>query len=192
MKLIIIGFFILLIHNVAFSQNEKAKKKMADAAVEMFTWDLMKSEKGTLMVLDVPFLRDGHKKEEYLTLSVAKDTGKARPTFISVIVPNNIVQSNGIFISFANTIKTRDGMRSMEMQKDKPVRLLFESCNKEDCTGRIMEGYANQENDTTKVDIFQKLLDFDHVLFLIIYSDKTHKSIAVPLSFFKEQYKTLK
>ena len=56
----------------------------------------------------------------------------------------------------------------MELEKGNPVRIQFEKCNNETCTARVINGYASHDNGE-KEDIFQKFLDFDHVLFLFIY-----------------------
>jgi hypothetical protein len=114
-------------------------------------------------------------------LTVAKDKEKKRPEFISIIIPSNVVKSNGIFIKFGNK----------ELEKGNPVRVLFERCDDEICTARIIGGFATDEKTNEKVDIFQKFLDFDHVYFLFIYSDGSHKSVVVPLFSFKEQYRKL-
>jgi hypothetical protein len=182
--------FILLTIGGVFSQNQENIKALADSAVKMFTWDIQKADKGSLMFLDVPYTRENHDSAEYLTITVAKDKSKLRPDFISIIIPNNIVKSNGIFIKFANSVKTKDGERKMEMEKGSPVRINFEKCD-DDCTARIIEGYAFHDKTNEKEDVFQKFLDFDHVLFLFIYPDGSHKSVAVPLFSFKQQYKTL-
>lgn len=76
----------------------------------------------------------------------------------------------------------------MELEADKPVRINFESCNDETCTARIINGYANNDNGEEK-DIFNKFMTFDHALFL--YPEGGHKSVAVPLFSFKQQYKNL-
>jgi hypothetical protein len=189
MKNLFVTIFTLLLVYNSYSQSADSIKAEADAAVKAFTWDIEKADKGTLMSLDVAYQRDNVDSLEYLRLTVAKDKTRQRPDFISVIIPNNIVQSNGIFVTFAKTV-TEDGQRTMELIKEKPVRINFERCNDETCTARIINGYASDDNGKQQ-DIFQKFLDFDHVLFLFIYPDGTHKSVAVPLFSFKEQYKNL-
>ena len=179
---------LLLAHN-SYSQNPDSLKVIADSAINIFSWDIQKTERGTLMFLDVPYQRDNSDSTEYLTLTVAKDKAKDRPNFISIIIPNNIVQSNGIFIKFANGV-TKNGGRTMALEKGKTARIQFEKCNDETCTARVIDGYAPHESGE-KEDIFQKFLDFDHVLFLFIYSDGSHKSVAVPLFTFKQQFKNL-
>lgn len=177
----------------SYKKNPDSVVAMADAAIKVFTWDIEKEEKGTLMFLDVPYQRTDKDSMEYLTLTVAKGKGDARPAFISVIVPNNVVYSNGIFIKFASTITDKDGNRTIKLDDEKPLRLAFEQADpkKDYYTARIIGGYATGDETNQKTDIFQKFMDYDHVLFLFIYPDGSHKSVAVPLFSFKEQYKTL-
>jgi hypothetical protein len=181
----------ILMASRSISQSADSLKMLADAAVKAFTWDLQRTNKGTLMFLDVPFTREGLDSAEYLTLTVAKNKSAERPEWISVIIPGNIIQSNGIFIAFANTIKTSDGLSKMELEKKSTRKIAFESCKGKTCTARILEGYLSDEKTGEPVDIFQKFLDYDHVLFLFTYPDGSHKSVAIPLFSFKEQYKKL-
>lgn len=174
---------------IVYPQSAGDIKKTTNGLDNVFRWDVQKEERGSLMFLDVEYQQDNSDSIEYLTLTVAKDKSKKRPEFISVILPNNVVKANGIFITFANTT-VKDGKQSMEMQKGMPVRVNFESCNNETCTARLISGLATHDNGE-KEDIFQKFLTFDHVLFLFIYPDGSHKSVAVPLSSFKQQYKKL-
>jgi hypothetical protein len=74
-----------------------------------------------LNVFRCSYQRDNSDSTEYLTLTVAKDKTKQRPEFISIIIPNNVVQSNGIFIKFAKTV-TKNGEMTMELEKGKPVK----------------------------------------------------------------------
>jgi hypothetical protein len=183
---------LAIIASSLFINNTYSQRTDSSDAVfieDIFKWDIETMEKGTMMFLDVAYQQDNTDSTEFLTLTVAKDKTKDRPAFISIIIPNNIVQSNGIFISFANSV-TKNGERTMELTKEKPVRIKFENCGEETCTARIVDGYASHDN-VEQVDIFQKFLDFDHVLFLFIYSDGSHKSVAVPLYSFKQQYKKL-
>lgn len=182
---------ILLFVDSVFAQNKDSIKALAEAAIKSFIWDIEKSDKGTLMFLDVPYTRENHDSAEYLSLIVAKNKSEKRPEFISVIIPNNIVQSNGIFVKFANTVTKKGKDREMVMEKGNPKRINFERCNNEDCTARIIGSYLTDEKTNEKIDIFQNFLDFDYVLFLFIYPDGSHKSVAVPLFSFKQQYKTL-
>ena len=145
MKKLIILLFTLLLAGNTFSQTKDSIIAAADAAVKAFTWDIQKEEKGSLMFLDVPYKRDNSDSTEVLTLTVAKDKTKQRPDFISVIVPSNVVHDNGIFIKFSKTIK-ENGEWKMKMEDGLPVRVLFEKCNDEYCTARIIGGYADLES----------------------------------------------
>jgi hypothetical protein len=189
MKYLLLATLSIVLSTPSFAQKKSEIEKAADAAVKSFTWDLQQEARGTLMFLDVPYKRDNSDVSEVMTLTVAKDKSKKRPEFISVIIPSNVVQSNGIFIKFSKTV-TKNGERSMELENAEPVRVLFEKCDNEVCKARMLDGYATEE-DGKKVDIFQKFLDFNHVLFLFVYPDGSHKSLAVPLFSFKEQYRKL-
>jgi hypothetical protein len=189
-KLLRIVFALLLPFN-AFSQSQDSIQAMADAATKMFTWEVQKVEKGSLMFLDVAYQRENVDSQEYLTLTVAKNKSLQRPDFISIILPSNIVQSNGIFIAFANSNNSKNGKSIMALEKANPLRVSFEKCGSETCTARIVDCYLIDEKSNGKIDLLQKFMDFDHVLFLFIYPDGTHKSVAVPLSTFKKQYKDL-
>jgi len=182
---------ILLFAGKAFSQIKDSSQRLADAAVKAFSWDIEKTSKGAMMFLDVPYTREGQDSAEYLTLTVAKNKSAERPEWISVIVPDNVVQSNGIFIAFANTIKTPDGDAKMEMEKKSTRKILFEGCHKGTCTARIPGGYLADGKTGEPQDVLEEFLDYDHVLFLLVYSDGSHKSIAVPLFSFKKQYQAL-
>ena len=195
MKYLLIALFIA----VSFSSSAQKKSKLvsyedsvkaaADIAIKAYAWDIQKEDKGTLMFLDVPYQQEHSDSIEYLSLTVAKDKSKPRPDFISIILPNNVVHENGIFVKFSKTVK-KNGQWDMQMEKGDPVRIPFEDCNDKDCTARIINGYAAHDNGE-KEDIFQKFLDFDHVLFLFVYPDGSHKSLSVPLFSFKEQYRKL-
>jgi hypothetical protein len=179
---------LLFFHN-SYSKDANNLRAAANAAVKAFTWDVQKTDRGTLMFLDIPYQRDNSDSTEYLTLTVAKDKAKQRPEFISIIIPSNVVKANGLFIKFANTV-TKNDKQTMELEKGNPVRVNFENCSDETCTARVLNGYTSHDNGN-KEDIFNKFMTFDHVLFLFIYADGTHKSVAVPLFSFKQQYKKL-
>ena len=80
---------------------------------------------------------------------------------------------------------------SIELEKGNTLNIHFEQCNEETCIIRLIDGYAVNEKTKEKIDIFQKLLIFDHVYFLFGYPDGSHKSVGIPLYSFKEQYNTI-
>lgn len=168
-----------------FVRSYSQKTDSAGTLVNPFKWQIEKTDRGSLMLLDVAFQRENSDSVEYLMLTVAKDRTKTRPEFISIDVPGNIDHSNGIFISFASTV-IKNGSPTLELQKDMPVRVAFESCDST-CTARVVDGFV-MDNEGAKKDLFQKFMTSDNVLFLFIYPDGSHKSVAVPLSPFREQY----
>ncbi len=176
-----------------YANNPDSVKAWADAAAKSFKWDIQNVSKGTLMFLDVPYKREGQDSAEYLTLTVAKNKLNKRAAFISVIIPNNVVQVNGISITFSKTARDGSGNWQIKMEQAEPVKLQFEGCNQEQqtCTARIIGGFVTDERTGEKIDIFQKFMDFDHVYFNFIYPDGSKKSVGVPLFTFKEQYQTL-
>jgi hypothetical protein len=175
--------------NIAHSQT-KDLKALADSAVKAYTWEVQKFPKGEMMFLDVPYVHKGG-KVEYLTLTVAKNKSAGRPAFISVIVPSNIDKGNGLFIAYAKDTIDAKKRRSMKMVKGITCRLDFEKCDTATCTARIIGGYVIDAETKNKLDEYQYFLTYDHVLFLVVYPDGSHKSIAVPLFSFKQQYKML-
>ncbi len=184
----------LAISNASFAQVSDSTNSMANQAIRSFTWDIQQVARGSLMFLDVPFKRENLDSAEYLTLAVAKDKQQSRPQFISIMVPNDVVQKNGIHISFAKTIRTqKDPGWAVEPDQSSPASIPFDHCDneKQSCTARIMGGYWVNDSSGKKVDIFQKLLDFDQVYFQVSYPDGSQKSIAVPLFSFKQQYQSL-
>src|SRR5882672_7047513 len=104
MKFLFTICFMIFLIEADYAQKDNIKA-IADSAVKTFTWDIQKAERGSLMFLDIPYQRDNQDSVEYLTLTIAKDTSQKRPDFISIIIPNNIVQSNGIFIKFATSVR---------------------------------------------------------------------------------------
>ena len=191
MRKLLLILAVLHIAGNAFSQTKDSSQMLADAAVKAFTWDIEKTSKGAMMFLDVPYTRDGQDSVEYLTLTIAKNRSADRPAWISVIIPNNVVRSNGVFIAFANTIKTPEGDAKMELEKRSTKKIPFEDCRHGTCTARIPGGYLKDEKTGEQQDILEEFMDYDHVLFLFTYADGTHKSVAIPLFSFKKQYKDL-
>jgi hypothetical protein len=188
---VIVGLFLISV--ATFSQTKVNEMNVADSVLKTNQWDTQKQANGTLMFLDVPYKRDGQDSTEDLTLTVAKDKMHKRPAFISIIVSNNVEKANGVFLKFSKTYKDENGKPQINMERDDPVRVPFEKCNDElkICTARISGGYIEDAESGEKHDIFQKFMEFDHVYFLLVYQDGSHKSVAVSLDSFKEQYKAI-
>lgn len=194
MKNLLIPFFVLFI--IACSPNlpKKGSQELALAVSldSMFAWDIEKQPSGALMYLDVPYLRQidcDTCKVEYLTLSVAKYDSLTRPHWIALILPNKIVREEGLFLFFKKSGLKADP-KAMQDSTENSVRVKFEEGHTETFTARFKNGFALDENNR-KVDIYQKFLSYDRIYFMIFLPDGGHKTIAVPLHHFKEQYAEL-
>ncbi|MBE0651416.1 MAG: hypothetical protein IH595_11310 [Bacteroidales bacterium] len=160
-------------------------QRLSNVAAKTFTWDIIKTARGTLMFLDVPYKCKITKENEFLTLVVAKEPARQRPDFISILVPNNMVRAKGVSVMFSMNVK-KDGIWTTESEKVKPIVVPFETCIKERCTARIVHGFAT--SDGKKVDVFKKFMSFDNVNFFFQYPGGSHEIVSLPLSSFKQQY----
>ncbi|QTE36551.1 hypothetical protein J3L18_26035 [Mucilaginibacter gossypii] len=183
---ILIGFLTTICHAQG---TNKDIQDAANLAIKKFTWDIQTEAKGSIMFLDVPYDHDG--ATEYLTMTIAKNKSVARPVFISVIIPSNINQTNGVFIAFAKTIKNSTGEFEVQIEKGLTARLKFEKCDDNDCTTRMVDCYVIDNESHKRVDVLNGFLKYDHVMFLFLYKDGSHKSVSVPLFSFKTQFKAL-
>lgn len=159
-----------------------------DTTAKPLVWDIQPSFNGTIMYLDVPYI--GHADTiEYLTLNVSKNTGASRPAFISVMMQSPINQQKGMFLTYSKpgVVGTH-----IEPQQELTTKMEFQDCNSDFCTIRIVDGYAKRGDKKQTVDIFAEFLKYDYVMFLFFFPDGSHKSVAVPLKSFQEQWKTLK
>ncbi len=193
MKPILFVFIPFLFADAVNSQSQSNNFNVADSAGKSSQWEIQNVEQGKLMLLDVPYKRQGQDSSDDLTITVAKDRAHKRPAFIAVIVPDNVQQPTGIYLKFSKSYKNEDGKWNVEMDKSDPIRVQFEKCDDEKkiCTARLSGGYISDPNTDEKIDIFQRFMEFDHVYFLLTYSDGSHKSVPVPLASFKEQYKAI-
>ena len=188
MKKLIVFIFALMLVNTSFAQKKYTSEEAAEEVKKVFTWNIERAQHGSLMFLDVPFKKDNVNKIEYISVTVAKANLKDRPDFISIITPSNIVQTNGVFIHFAMICKDAAGKESMELAKGNPCRAEFQRCDATSCTTRIVNGLVTDAKTNQETDVFQKMLDFDHMLFLFVYPDGVYKSVSMPLASFKKQY----
>jgi hypothetical protein len=85
-------------------------------------------------------------------------------------------------------VKDPQGNQKMELAKGNPSKVDFQVCDMKNCIARIIGGYVTNTKTNQTVDVFQKFLDYDHVLFFFVYPDGSHKSVGVPLAIFKKQY----
>lgn len=185
-------FFVVFMRDALADTSIENKSNIEDCASSQSTWDTQQVKNGTMMFLDVPFLRKDTSKVEYVTLSVAKREDKEQPAFMSIIVPNNVDKVNGVFIEFAKTVKTNEDPSGWKLKlENDPIRIPFYTCQKDGCYARVTDGYVTDEESKQQVNIYNKFMNYDNILVLFIYPDGSHKSVAIPLCTFKQQYKKL-
>jgi len=165
---------ILLISGSAYSQQK----------ADSFTWDTQKFDKTTLMFLDVPYNKSKRDSTDYLTITVATNKLKPQPDFISIVVPDNIAEAEGMIITFSNKKVSQDNDNSISFKVN------FQNRENGDCTAKIIDGYITNDQGE-KTDVFKKFLEFSYAHFSFAYADGTRKSVAVPLTSFQDQYKKL-
>jgi hypothetical protein len=159
----------------------------AQTASKKFNWIIQQNEAGSLMTLDVPFKRN--KSKAYLTIIISKRKGEARPDVISVMVPEPLTKSDGLYLMFARAEK-RNGKTLIIRDTNMTANASFSNCNSEFCTVQINNGYLSGRSKQKAYDVLDNLMKFDEATFL--YFDKAgHETISVPLESFKKQYKEL-
>jgi hypothetical protein len=147
----------------------------------IYFWDVKPELTGALMFLDVAYQTCDSCVTDFLTMSVAKHKSRERPDWIAVILPDNIIQDEGVFLFFTD---------SNNKENRFSIRVNLSEHNKDTFIVRLKDGFAFDENDQ-KVDILKKFQESDMVYFMIFLPDGEHKTIAFPLKFFKKQYKEL-
>ncbi len=187
MNLFKLTFFIFLIlfaacnspkeKTASISEPNEMKNAPKDSMDYFFVWDVEDLPKGRMMYLDVPYTVDG--KTEYLSLTVAKEALNKRPSFISVIVPNDLSDSKIMEIVF--TYKN-DSLTQTVYPK-------FENCQEDYCTFRMLNAYA-VDKANNQVDVIRNFLRYDVVYFNFERKNGLKSSVSVPLYSFKEQYKS--
>jgi hypothetical protein len=158
------------------NQSDKSISNLQNKLDSLFTWDVEILPNGIMMYLDVPYTVDG--KAEYLSLTVAKEASNERPTFISVIVANDLDDSGIMEIIFTNK----------DYSESQAVFAILDKRNEDFCAFRMNSAYA-VDKANKEVDVFRNFLTYDIVYFNFVRRDGTQTSVSVPLYSFKEQYK---
>lgn len=152
----------------------------------LYVWDIKPEINGAMMFLDVAYQTTDSCVTDFLTMSVAKHTSRIRPDWIAVILPDNILRKEGVFLFFDESKRV-----NFETENTKwSIRVNLDEHTNDTFAVRFKDGYALDDNNQ-KVDILQKFLESDRVFLMIFYSDGEHKTIAVPLKYFRTQYKTI-
>jgi hypothetical protein len=169
------------------TQMQKFFIKLAEYAVEEFTWDLHIDEKGMAMFLDVRYHNKYKQQEDCLTIGINKVNGQDRPRFISFILPNYLNKENGIFLFFTK-IEADDPAKEIKADERATIRLRFESETEDTITARIRDGYSKDDETGIISDVFQSFLEFDHIFVMYYNDDLSPQTISVPLFTFRQQY----
>ena len=188
MKKINLIFGILSVFTI-LSCHRKPGQYEPDWAAKLdslYVWDIKPEIDGAMMFLDVAYQTCDTCVTDFLTLSVAKHKMRTHPDWIAVIVPDNVVQKEGVFLFFDEKKET-----DSKSEKSKwSIHLDLEKQSNNTFLVRLKDGFAVNENNQ-KADILQKFLESETLYCMIFYDNGQHKIIAVPLKFFKKQYQEL-
>ena len=94
--------FCLFFVFISFSCHRKPVKTEQDWSAKLdsiYFWDVKPELKGAMMFLDLAYHTCDSCVTDFLTMSIAKHTSKPRPDWIAVILPDNILQEQGVFYS---------------------------------------------------------------------------------------------
>ena len=173
---------LLLFHkNYSFSQNQNSINNPSNGLIKTYIWDISKTEKGSLLLLNVEYKLDFQDSVEHLTLRILKEEKKKRPNFISFIASSAVIKSNSVFLVFGNK----------EAEKENPLQLNFDKCESSTCTSKLTNGYIINQESKEFVDVFQKFCDFERIFIVIVDTYGSFKTIAIPLQSYKQQYEKL-
>lgn len=191
-KFIICGlFFIQVFANSIYAQGSNPSlQHLAAKAKEVFTWDVRESPpNGSMMFLDIPYnvKEDSH---NYISLTVARRYSEKRPAFISLTLPDEVNKNKGLTLLFSNLAISK-GL-STETDKLHSFLLNFNEHhqNNNTLTSRLWKGFLYSNNREDSIDIFNYFMSYDQ-LYISFYDTSRIQKIAIPLSFFQKQYKTL-
>lgn len=179
--------FSVLVMLVSFSCLQKPVSLGPDWSEKLdslYVWDIQSEIKGAIMFLDVAYQKCDSCVTDFLTLSLAKQKCRSRPDWIAVILPDNIIQDEGVFLFFEEKENSESKISKC------PIRVNLDEHTNDTFAVRFKDGFAMDENNQ-KVDILQKFLETERVFFMIFYMNGEHKTIALPLKFFKKQFNEL-
>ena len=181
--------FCFLIVFICLSCHHKPIQYEPDWLAKMdslYVWDIRPEINGAMMFLDVAYQTTDSCVTDFLTMSLAKHKCRSRPDWIAVILPDNILRKEGVFLFFEEKKKTNSESKKAKWS----IRVNLDERTNDTFVVRLKDGFAMDENNQ-KVDILSKFLESDKVYFMIFYPDGKHKTIALPLKYFKKQYKEL-
>ncbi len=181
--------FCLFFVFISFSCHNKPVQTEQEWSAKLdsiYFWDVKPELTGALMFLDVAYQTCDSCITDFLTMSIAKHKSRARPDWVAVILPDNIFQDEGVFLFFSDLNKENN----QSTEKEGSIRVNLSEHTNDTFVVRLKDGFALDDNNQ-KVDILKKFQESDMVYFMIFLPDGGHKTIALPLKYFKKQYKEL-
>jgi hypothetical protein len=153
-------------------------------------WDVKCVDRGCLMFTDVLVADSGHPPDvedpQYVTITVAIDQSTRKVAFFSFGASVKADARQGMFITFSKTMP--DGDKWKMVLDAHPARAPFAECNSTACTARVVNGIVR--NDGQGIDLLEKFMNSDHVLFLYVRDGQAYRAMA-PLNSFKKRYRIL-
>ncbi len=157
-------------------------------------WDTNCSPRGCQMFIDVLRGDSGNPADpkdyrEYITIVVAVDRRTLRPAYFSFHMPPNADRDQGVFVSFTRTVREGDHWK-LDPDADKSRRIPFVSCNMDSCIARIPGGLLEEGEEGYRIDLLDKFLNSNHVMFLYMKGGKPYRTM-LSLSTFQQEYKRM-
>ena len=109
-----------------------------------------------------------------------------KPSYFAFHVDPNSQQDQGVFIAFTKTTKEGNKWKS-GIDADRALRLAFSSCGEDSCVARVTGGFVEETKEGHKINLLDKFLSSDAVLFLYMKGGKPYRTMLV-LSSFKKEY----
>jgi hypothetical protein len=179
---------ILVVPICCNAQRNESTNDWSDALVK---WDTQCSPKGCLLMTDV--LRgdsgnppDPKDSREYIGIYVAINRNTQKPAYFAFHVDPGSQQDQGVFVAFTKTTKDGDKWKT-GIDADGASRLAFSSCGEDSCVARIPAGIVEEGKESRRMDLLDKFLSSDAVLFLYMKGGKPYRTMVV-LSSFKKEY----
>ena len=101
--------FCLFLVFIGFSCHRKPVQSETDWSAKLdsiYFWDVKPELKGAMMFLDVAYQTCDSCVTDFLTMSIAKHKSRIRPDWIAIILPDNILQDQGVFLFFNDSTKS--------------------------------------------------------------------------------------
>ena len=189
-KIVALILFYVTVQVSAGAQSQSSASDWADALVK---WDTTCSIQGCILQADVlrgfsgdPTPPDAKDPREYIGLNVALDRKTSKPAYFSFLVDPRVQRDQGVFITFAKTVRVNGKWKS-QLDPKGPIRIPIRECFEDYCAARVPLGITGDGKDSYKIDLLQSFLDSNHLLVLYVRGGKTYRTMVI-LSSFQKKY----